>query len=376
MAETKTPLAAAPEITRTRQLGTVLLLCGVTACASGGSLRERPTPIDALFADYSAPSVPGASVMAVRDGRVVLRRAYGMANLDPPVPATTRTDYRLASVTKQFTAMAIMLLARDGKLRFDEPARDILPELPPAAAPVTIRNLLNHTSGLLDYEDLIPDTQTVQVHDADVLHLLAAHDSVYFPAGTHYRYSNSGYCLLALIVGRASGIPFARFLHDRIFAPLGMTGSVAHQDGIDSVPNRAYGYTPDSTGYRPSDQSVTSATLGDGGVYTSVEDLVHWDQALYGDALVDQATLQQATTPPVLPDDSTRYGFGWFVDTYRGVKRWRHTGETSGFRNAIQRYPDRRFTVIVLTNRNGGDPATIAERITDLLLFSSTPEQP
>jgi CubicO group peptidase (beta-lactamase class C family) len=354
----------------------LLVLGAALGCAGGGVLNDRSAGVDALFADYTGPTVPGASVIVVHDGRVALRRAYGMASLDPAVPATTHTDYRLASVTKQFTAMAIMLLARDGRLRYDQPVREILPELPPRTAAVTIRNLLNHTSGVLDYEDLIPDTQTVQVHDADVLRLLAAHDSVYFPAGTQYRYSNSGYCLLALIVERQSGMPFARFLRERIFAPLGMTASVAHQDGVDSVPHRAYGYTPDSGGYRPTDQSVTSATLGDGGVYTSVEDLVHWDQALYGAALVDRATLQQATTPPVLPGDSTQYGFGWFVDRYRGVKRWRHTGETSGFRNAIQRYPERRFTVIVLTNRNGGDPATIAERITDLWLFSSSPERP
>ena len=117
---------------------------------------------------------------------------------------------------------------------------------------------------------------------------------------------------------------------------------------------------------------MTSATLGDGGIYTNVDDLVRWDQALYGETLVDAATLQLATTPPVLPAGAeTQYGFGWFVDTYRNERRWRHTGETSGFRNAIQRFPDRRFTVIVLTNRNGGEPAVIAERIADALLFGA-----
>jgi CubicO group peptidase (beta-lactamase class C family) len=325
-------------------------------------------PIDSLFADYSG-AAPGASVIVIQDGRVVLSRAYGMADLKSGVAATPRTDYRLASVTKQFTAMAIMLLVKDGNLGYDLPVRDILTEIPPQSHQVTIRNLLNHTSGVLDYEDLIPDTQTVQVHDADVLRLLSARDSMNFAPGTHYRYSNSGYCLLALIVERVSKMPFARFLHERIFEPLGMTASVAHQDGVDTVPNRAYGYTPDSGRFLPTDQSVTSATLGDGGVYTSVEDLVHWDQALYPGGLMDSATMAQATTPPVLLNDSTQYGFGWFIDSYRGVRRWRHTGETSGFRNAIQRYPDRHFTVIILTNRNGGDPATIAERITDRLLF-------
>lgn len=349
-----------------------LLALVAAACATGHTpLAVKPAPvdpIDGLFADYTG-QVPGASVIVIRDGRVVLSRAYGMADLEHGIAATTRTDYRLASVTKQFTAMAIMLLARDGRIGYDLPVRNILPELPPATHEVTIRNLLNHTSGVLDYEDLIPDTQTVQVHDADVLKLLSARDSMNFAPGTRYQYSNSGYCLLALVVERIAKQPFARFLHDRIFAPLAMTSSVAHQDGVDTVPNRAYGYTPDSGRFRPTDQSVTSATLGDGGVYTSVLDLVHWDQALYPGGLMDSATSVQATTPPVLPGDSTQYGFGWFIDTYKSVRRWRHTGETSGFRNAIQRFPERRFTVIILTNRNGGDPASIAERIADQLLF-------
>ena len=344
----------------------------VAACASGHPpppvTRPAVDPIDALFADYRG-AVPGASVIVIQNGRVVLSRAYGLADMQHGVATTTRTDYRLASVTKQFTAMAIMQLVKDGKLGYDLPVRDILQEMPPSSHQVTIRNLLNHTSGVLDYEDLIPDTQTVQVHDADVLKLLSAHDSMNFEPGTHYRYSNSGFCLLALVVERVSKMPFAQFLHERIFAPLGMTSSVAHQDGVDTVPNRAYGYTPDSGRFLLTDQSVTSATLGDGGVYTSVEDLVRWDQALYPGGLMDSTTMTQATTPPLLPNDSTQYGFGWFIDTYRGVRRWRHTGETSGFRNAIQRYPDRRFTVIILTNRNGGDPAAIAEHITDQLLL-------
>jgi homoserine O-acetyltransferase len=328
--------------------------------------------IDALLAEYTGPDVPGAGVVVIQDGRVVLRRAYGMAHLERHVPATPETDYRLASVSKQFTAMAIMLLAKDRKLRYDQPVRDILPELPPSAQGVTVRHLLNHTSGLPDYEDLIPDAQTVQVSDHDVLALLARKDTLYFPAGTQYRYSNSGYVLLGLIVERLSGVSFPSFLRAHIFAPLGMTASVAHVEGADTVPHRAYGYSPDPSGFKPTDQSVTSATLGDGGIYTNVDDLVRWDAALYGNKLVDARALRLATTPPVLPAGAeTQYGFGWFVDSYRGVKRWRHTGETSGFRNAIQRYPDRRFTVIVLTNRNGGEPAAIAERIVDQLLFGA-----
>ncbi len=350
------------------------LLALIVACASGSALGGRSLPaIDALLAGYAGPAVPGASVIVIRDGRVILRRAYGMADLERHDAAAPETDYRLASVSKQFTAMAIMLLARDGKVRYDQPVRDILPELPAAAQGVTVRHLLNHTSGLPDYEDLIPDSQTVQVSDRDVFALLARKDTVYFPPGSAYRYSNSGYVLLGLIVERVSGVSFPEFLRARIFTRLGMTASVAHVEGVDTVPHRAYGYSPGPPpGFMPTDQSVTSATLGDGGIYTNVDDLARWDEALYGTALVDATTLRLATTPPALPGGAeTQYGFGWFVDTYRNEWRWRHTGETSGFRNAIQRFPDRRFTVIVLTNRNGGEPGAIAERIADALLFGS-----
>jgi len=327
--------------------------------------------VDSLFSAHSGSTVPGASVVVIADGRVVVRRAYGMADLERRVPATPETDYRLASVSKQFTAMAVMLLATGGKLRYDQPVRDFLPELPVAAQPVTIRHLLNHTSGLVDYEDLVPESRTAQLDDRDVLGLLAGKDSVYFPAGSQYRYSNSGYVLLGLIVARASGLSFPEFVRTRIFQPLGMSASVAHVDGSDTVPRRAYGYSPRGGTFVQTDQSVTSATLGDGGIYTNVDDLARWDQALERNTLVDSATMRLATTPPQLPAGAaTEYGFGWFVDQYRGLKRWRHTGETSGFRNAILRFPDRKLTIVILTNRSSGEPQAIAERIADLLLLT------
>jgi CubicO group peptidase (beta-lactamase class C family) len=328
--------------------------------------------VDSLFSAYSGPTVPGASVVVISGGRVAVRRAYGMADLERKVAATPETDYRLASVSKQFTAMAVMVLAEDGTLRYDQPVRDVLPELPAAARSVTIRHLLNHTSGLWDYEDLVPESRTAQLDDRDVLGLLASKDSLYFPAGSQYRYSNSGYVLLGLIVARVSGMSFPEFLRARIFLPLGMSASVAHVEGSDTVPRRAYGYSPRGGTFVQTDQSVTSATLGDGGIYTNVDDMVRWDQALSGTKLITAPTLELATTPPQLPAAAgTQYGFGWFVDTYRGEKRWRHTGETSGFRNAIQRFPRRGLTVIVLTNRSSGEPGAIAERIADRLLFAS-----
>jgi CubicO group peptidase (beta-lactamase class C family) len=325
--------------------------------------------VDSLFRAY-AGAVPGASVAVLRDGAVLLRRGYGLADLERRIAVTPTTDFRLASLSKQFTATAIMLLVRDGKLRYDQPVSEVLPELPAATRAITIRHFLNHTSGIYDYEDLIPPDRTAQLDDRDVLSLVAAKDSVYFPAGTAYRYSNSGYVLLGIIVARVAKLPLPQFLKERIFDPLGMTATVMHLEGRDTIPQRAYGYSPQGGAFIQTDQSVTSATLGDGGIYTNVEDLARWDRALATAALLDSATLAMATTPPALPGGSaTEYGFGWFVDTYRGEKRWRHTGETSGFRNAIQRYPNRHLTVVILTNRSSGEPEAIAERIADQLLF-------
>ena len=184
-------------------------------------------------------AVPGASVLVLRNGEPVVRRSYGLADLEQRTPASPATNYRLASVTKQFTAAAILLLNEANKLQLDEPIRKWLPELPEATQSVTIRHLLTHTGGLVDYEDFVPDDGP-QVHDADVLRLLAKQNRTYFTPGSSYRYSNSGYALLALIVERASGQHFAAFLRDRIFEPLGMHATVAFENGVSTVAARAY----------------------------------------------------------------------------------------------------------------------------------------
>jgi CubicO group peptidase (beta-lactamase class C family) len=266
-------------------------------------------------------------------------------------------------MTKQFTAAAILLLSDEGRLSLDDPIRKWLPELPPAAAPMTIRQLLTHVSGLIDYEDLIPSGTTQQVHDEDVLHLLAAEDRTYFPPGSRYRYSDSGYSLLSLIVARASGQSFATFLREHVFLPLGMRGTVAYEQGISSVPDRAFGYSAQDGAWLRTDQSLTSAVLGDGGIYSSIDDLARWDAALYDTRLLRTATLREAFAPAVSTDDpNVRYGFGWRIT---GQSVW-HSGETLGFRNVIVRFPERHFTVIILTNRNDPEPYGTALAIAKL----------
>jgi CubicO group peptidase (beta-lactamase class C family) len=365
-----TPFPSAVSIVR-RSLP-ALLLSLATGAASCDAPPRAPTParhvIDSLFSRFSAPGMPGASVVVIRNGDVVLGAAYGLSDVEGAAPATTATHYRLASLTKQFTAMAILLLVKDGVLTLDTPARTILPELPAYASGVTLRNLLTHTSGLWDYEDFVPDTQSYQVKDRDALSLVAARaESLYFAPGSKWRYSNTGYALLALMVERVSRTSFPDFLRERIFAPLGMRSTVAHEDGKDTVAHRAWGYTLRGDSVVRTDQSSTSAVLGDGGIYSSVDELVKWDAALTSGALVGDSLWREATTPAVLTSGAaTTYGFGWFVDAYQGRARLHHHGESRGFTNAISRYPDEGLTIIVLTNRTGSAPWDLVDRLSDL----------
>jgi len=307
--------------------------------------------IDVLMKRYDG-DVPGASVLVVRDGRPVIRRSYGQSNLEDRAASTPDTNYRLASITKQFTAAAILLLVEDQKLSLDDRVKKWLPSLPSAADQVTIQQLLIHTSGIVDYEDVMASGTTAQLHDSDVLHLLESQDTTYFSPDTSYRYSNSGYALLALVVERVSGKSFAAFLRERIFIPVGMSHTVAHEEGVSTVANRAYGYTLKDGKWTRKDQSLTSAVLGDGGIYSSIDDLARWDAALYDSRLLSDESRRLAFTPHTDTDrDDVKYGLGWRIT---GESLW-HSGETSGFRNVIVRYPGRRLTVVILTNRD--DPA-------------------
>lgn len=338
---------------------------------------RAPGAIDDLLRAYQG-RVPGASVLVLRDGEAVVRRSYGYADLEHGVAATPATNYRLASVSKQFTAAAILLLAEDGRLRLDDRARRWLPTLPAAAEAITIRHLLTHTGGLIDYEDLLPQAPAApppstgalppasaevveesdrQLRDADVLRLLERTDRLYFAPGTAYRYSNGGYAMLALIVEKASGVAYQDFLRERLFEPLGMHGTLARVHGGAPVPRRAFGYAEEGGRWRRTDQSSTSAVLGDGGVYSSIDDLARWDAAWYDDRLLSEASRRAALTPWTRTDEAdVAYGYGWRIT---GETVW-HSGETIGFRNVIVRWPQRRLTVVILTNRNDPEPYRVA----------------
>ncbi|HEY9170652.1 MAG TPA: serine hydrolase domain-containing protein [Verrucomicrobiae bacterium] len=348
----------------------LLLLMTALSANAAALTSDQAAAIDALFTRWTAADTPGASVMVIHKGRSIFAKGYGLADLEQRVPCSTNTNFRLASVTKQFTAMAVLMLAERRKLSLDETLADFFPEFPPYGRAITVRHLLTHTSGLMDYEDVIPKGTTLPVLDQDVLRILIQQDKTYFQPGTNYRYSNTGYALLALIVEQRSGLTFARFLRQHIFAPLKMTGTLAYEQGLSAVPNRAFGHSPTDHGFQRTDQSLTSSVLGDGGVYSSVLDLARWDAALYTTRLVRRKSLQQAFAPAIPTDRPGRsYGFGWYVGEYRGLKEIGHGGETRGFRTRIARFPERKFTVIILANRSDAVLDEIPHRIADVVLF-------
>lgn len=363
----------------------VAVLLGLAFATLSVSAQVSGSQIDAVFSALKSSNAPGAAVLVVHNGRPVFRRGYGVTDLRTERAITSQTNFRLASFTKQFTATCVMLLVRDGKLHYDDHLTDIFPEFPPYGNAITVRNLLNHTSGLPDYEELLmkqysgtPEDTIPQILDAGVLKLLEQQAAGKFPPGSKWQYSNSGYAVLAMVVEKVSGKPFGQFLHDRIFVPLKMNHTLAYEKGKNEVSRRAYGHSKEKGAWRETDQSPTSAVLGDGGIYTSIDDLVNWDRALREHTLLSEAEMQPALTP-VQPTNGpakfesgppVNYGFGWFLDPYQGHRRMSHDGGTIGFRTTIERFPDDKLTVIVLANRADLDPAGLALKVADLYLAS------
>ena len=357
------------------------LLVTVSVCRAESAVTEEQ--IDHIFSGLKSSGSPGAAVLVIKNGSTVFERGYGVADLRSLRKIDAYTNFRLASCTKQFTALAVMLLAHDGKLRYEDRLTDIFADFPDYGKSITIRNLLNHTSGLLDYEDLMakpsagtPPEKIPQIKDAGVLELLKQQKTTKFPPGTKWDYSNSGYAVLAMVVERVSGQPFGDFLHDRIFGPLQMKQTVAYEKGKNTVANRAYGHTHEAGLWREMDQSPTSAVLGDGGIYSSLDDLAKWDHALAHHTLLSEAEMKSAITPVQVADGSVQepdgtpaaYGFGWFLNSYQDHPRIWHYGETVGFRTTIQRFVEDQLTIIVLCNRDDLVPANLALQVADLFL--------
>ena len=334
----------------------LILICG---CKPSEQLVEKKESkqdvLNFLFQDYIGEK-PSTSFVVIKDGEIKECQSFGYADLENKILATCETNYRLASVTKQFTAMGILILINQGKLTYNTKLTEVIPEFPEYGKDITLKNLMSHRSGLQDYEKLYTKVGEEQLVDKDVLNLLIAQDSLLFPANSKYRYSNSGYAVLAMIIERVSGKTFKEFMDKEIFEKIGMTNSTVYQKGLP-IKNRAYGYTFNDSIYENIDQNTWSAILGDGGIYSSVRDYVHWDRGLYNETLVSTDLLNDAFSnwDENGKTEGKGYGFGWRIFIINDRKYLTHAGGTTGFRNFSVRIPSEKITVVIYTNTEDYD---------------------
>ena len=345
----------------------VIFISFASCKSSRMSMKQKS--IDDIMSAYQSSDKPGASVLVFKDDKIIFKKGYGVSNVSTQEKITQNTNFRLASVTKQFTAMSILLLVQKGRLKLEDPLKKYFPSFPVYGKDIKIKHLLTHTSGLMDYEDLIPPTQAVQLHDTNCLQLMYKANGLYFTPGAQYKYSNTGYAILALVVEKISGQDFGVFLKENIFKPLKMKYSVAFEEGKSTIPNRAFGYSMDNGSWVETDQSLTSAVLGDGGIYTNTIEMTQWIKALWDYKLLGSEMQIQSWTRKKLNNGAPiEYGYGWHVEDYKNITHPHHGGSSIGFRNQLLLFPEQKLMVILLTNRNEGDPMNEAHKIADLYL--------
>ncbi|MDQ3698117.1 MAG: serine hydrolase [Gemmatimonadota bacterium] len=345
------------------------------AAQSSGTLPDSlARRVEQIFAPYHNVDSPGCALGIYRDGEIAYAQGFGMANLEHGIPITRSTVFDIGSTSKQFTAMAIALLARDGTLSLDDDVRKWIPEMPAYTRPVTIRQMVHHTSGVRDYLALMALQGTNfdgVTTDSDALSVIARQRQTNFEPGSEHLYSNSGYFLLGEVVKRASGKTLRAFAEERIFAPLGMRSTHFHDDHTMIVPKRATGYAPRSgarsEGFRI-DMSGFEQT-GDGAVLTTVEDLLLWDRNFYEPTVGDSAVLAMMHLTGTLTNSTTLvYAMGLMVEEHRGLRTVRHGGSWAGYRADLLRFPDQRTSIACLCNVASADPNSLADRVAEVVL--------
>jgi len=331
------------------------------------SFAQRSTDqlkIDFLLSKFSENS-PGLSYMVIHDGKVLENENYGLANIKKKQKTNNKTNYRLASVTKQFTALSILMLIEKNKLEFSTVLTEIFNDFPAYGNDITIQQLLTHTSGLLDYENLMKDDRIEPILDHEVLELMKQQTTTKFTPGSKYDYSNSAYAVLAQVIEIKSGKTFKAYIESKIFEHLKMKNSVVYTKD-SKIKNRAFGYTIKNNIAVFSDQSMTSSVQGDGGIYTSINDYFKWDQALENDILISSKLKNKAySMQSKIPVSEWDYGYGWRIKYDEKIKIVSHSGHTSGFTNYVVKIPAQRLTIVLFSNRKNDD--TVIE-IGNLLL--------
>ncbi len=340
-----------------------LLWVSLSFAASNGE-------VDRIFAQFDKPQSPGCVVGVIRDGNLIFARGYGMANLEYSIPLDSKSVFEIASVSKQFTAMAVMLLAEQGKLSLDDPMVKHLPEYANFPREITLRHLLQHTSGIRDFNGLFHLAGYTEDHfytNEDIRRMLSRQKTLNFDPGSQYLYSNSGYWLAAEVVARVTGMTLRAFTERYIFAPLGMRDTHFHDDHNEPVPRRATGYErrPDGR-FRIS--MLNLDRVGPGGLYTTVEDLALWDANFYQPKVGAQALKEMQTPGTLTGGKPIDYGLGLRITRYRGLPVVVHTGARVGFRSILMRFPEQRFSVICLCNVAQANTTDLASRVADVYL--------
>lgn len=334
----------------------VILMAGLIAsCSSEKTIDEKQKAVDQIFVDFQN-EMPGAAVMVIEDGEIILQKGYGLARVSDQTPVTADTNFRLASVTKQFTAMTILQLIERGQLSFETSLTDIFPDFPEYGQAITIRHMLQHSSGIKDYGPMSTMELGRQFNDQDVVDYLMTLNDVDFQVGEQHVYSNSAYVTFTKIHEKITGQPWREYVKENIFDPIGMSNTLAFVDGVNVVSNRAYGHTIEENGnITETDQNKWSAMLGDGGIYSNLNDFYKWDQALYTDQLLSQDMMDAMVTNQKTNDGSPmNYGYGWRLETYKDMEIHYHTGSSIGFRNIYYRIPSKNFSIVIFRNRDEG----------------------
>ena len=338
--------------------------------------RSQTARIDSVFVAYDATDVPGCAVAISRHDTLLFDNAWGMANLEQSIPNTPETFFESGSVAKQFTAAAILRLAQQGKLSLDDEVRKYVPELPVYDAPITIRHLINHTSGLRDWGVLVAiggwTRGTRAYTHAHVLDMIGKQRSLNFPVGTQYLYSNSNYSLLAIIAERVSGKTLAEYTKAELFDPLGMTHTSWRDDYQRIVPGRAQAYAGDGKSWRLS--MPFESTYGHAGVLTTVGDLLKWNANLASKRVGGEQFIAMETTRGRLKDGrEIKYAAGLVIDTFQGLTEIKHDGFTAGYRAYLARYPEPGIAVAMLCNAANVNPTDMARRVAAVVLPPYTP---
>jgi len=357
-------------MTHLRQLIGGVVLAALIGVAHATATGEADAKVDAVFSAWTS-TTPGCAVGVRENGRDVLARGYGMADLEHDVRITPDSIFEGGSVSKQFTAAAVLLLAREGKLSIDDPVRKHVPELPDYGKPLLIRHMLNHTSGLRDWGSVEsiagwPRTSRVYTH-AHVLDIVSRQRALNFDPGTNWSYSNTGFNLAAIIVSRVSGMPFPDFTRDRLFKPLGMTHTSWRDDHARIVKGRALGYEKRGNAYY-SDMPFEDV-YGNAALLTTVGDLLKWNENFEKPVVGDRAFIDEQQQPGKFSDGRPHlYAFGLYARTYRGVREIAHSGSTAGYRAFLARYPDQHLSVALLCNAAAVNPTQIARQVAEIYL--------